>query len=232
MRRTLYLCGAGNPTGVRLAVNVNRRHGYWDRIVLLDDDPSKQGQTILDVEIIGPFACLQHADPASDEVVNMVARTTLKRWNARRTLRQYGIPFATLVDPGVDLSGVRVARDVTIYPQVFVAPETVIDASVVVFMGAAIGPSCRLRQCSIVAPGAVVNGRVEIGEGAYVGTHASIVPEVKVGRWATIGIGSAAMSAVPEGVTVVGVPARVLPTPAVDGPTDREEQKPIRAAVS
>jgi serine acetyltransferase len=228
--RTLYLCGAGNPSGVRLALTINREHGRWERVVLLDDDPSKHGQSILEVGIMGPFAYLQQADPESDEVVNLIARTTLRRWNARRKIREYAIPFATLVDPTVDLSGVRLARDVTIYPNAVVGPETVLDESVVVFMGAAIGPWCRLRECSVIGPNAVANARVDIGAGTYVGTSASIVPEAKIGTWATIGSSSAVMSAVPDGATVIGVPAKILPTPAVERPADWEDEKPVQAA--
>ena len=62
--RTLYLCGAGNQEGIRLALVVNRAQANWARIVLLDDDPNKQGQSILGVEIIGPFHLLAQAvDP-------------------------------------------------------------------------------------------------------------------------------------------------------------------------
>ncbi len=73
---TLYLCGAGNPEGVRLALTINQAQRRWERITILDDDPSKHGQSILGVEIAGPFTALEQADPGSAGVSNMVARTT------------------------------------------------------------------------------------------------------------------------------------------------------------
>ena len=57
--KTLYLCGAGNPEGVRLARKINRARGRWDRIVVLDDDPCKLGQSTLGVEVAGPFCLLE-----------------------------------------------------------------------------------------------------------------------------------------------------------------------------
>ena len=59
--RTLYLCGAGNPEGVRLAQAVNRAAGRWECVVLLDDDVAKHGQRILGVDVAGPFAALADA---------------------------------------------------------------------------------------------------------------------------------------------------------------------------
>ena len=62
MTKTLYLCGAGNPEGVRLALVVNHVEKRWDRVVLLDDDLSKHGSLVLGVEIVGPFAALEDAN--------------------------------------------------------------------------------------------------------------------------------------------------------------------------
>ena len=75
---TLYLCAAGNPDGVRLALEVNETTQRWERVVLLDDDPAKQGQEILGVPVIGPFDVLaEHI--VGDEAVNLVARSTKGR---------------------------------------------------------------------------------------------------------------------------------------------------------
>jgi len=51
--RKLYLCGAGNSEGVRLAQQINARHPRWDHIVLLDDDPAKLGSERLGVPVVG-----------------------------------------------------------------------------------------------------------------------------------------------------------------------------------
>ena len=44
--KELFLCGAGNPEGVRLAIRINERERRWSRIVLLDDDRGKQGRVL------------------------------------------------------------------------------------------------------------------------------------------------------------------------------------------
>jgi sugar O-acyltransferase (sialic acid O-acetyltransferase NeuD family) len=207
---TLYLCGAGNPEGVRLALNINRAQSRWDRIIVLDDDPSKHGQSILGVEIPGPFTLLEKANPGSSEVSNMVARTTKGRQAALRKIEAYGLPFASLIDPGVDMMGVDVGKDITIYRGVLFCANATVDEGSVFFAGAIVGHGCRLGRCCIVAPGAVINARVELGDGVYIGTNASILPDLKIGPWATVGANSAVVQDVPAGATVMGVPAQLL----------------------
>ncbi len=207
---TLYLCGAGNPEGVRLALTVNRAQNRWERIVILDDDPSKQRKLILGVEIAGPFSLLERADPTSTDVANLVARTTKGRQSALRKIETYGIPFATLIDPSVDTMGVEFGRNITVYRTAFLSANATLGEGTVVFAGALAGHGCQIGRGCVLAPGAVINARVELGEGVYVGTNASILPDLKIGPWATIGANSAVVQDVPSGATVMGVPAQVL----------------------
>ena len=75
--KTLYLCGAGNAEGIRLALRINRVHQCWDEIAVLDDDTALLGSTVVGVEVVGPFSMLADADSLSAEVVNNVARTRI-----------------------------------------------------------------------------------------------------------------------------------------------------------
>lgn len=208
--KTLYLCGCGNPEGVRLALNINKQQSRWDQIILLDDDASTHGKSILGIKVTGAFELLKKANSENFEVANLVARTTAKRWSAQQKIADFGLPFATLIHPSVDLMGVTFENDITVYQNVTVAAGAFVDKASVVLMGAIVGHGCRIGKGCIVAPGAVINARVQIGDGVYVGTNSSILPDLKIESWATIGIGSAVIEGVPEGATVMGVPAQIL----------------------
>ncbi|HJV66038.1 MAG TPA: thioesterase domain-containing protein [Geomonas sp.] len=215
---TLYLCGAGNPEGVRLALSVNKALKRWDRIVILDDDPVKHGRTLLGVEIAGPFSLLEGADPATAEVANLVARTASGRMAAWRKIEQYGIPFATLIAPEVDVEGIDLAANVTVYRNAMFCANATVGEGSVIFGATVIGHGCRLGTCCVVAPGAVINARVKMGDGVYVGSNASIMPELQIGDGAVIGANSAVIQHVPAGASVMGVPALiVMQKPAAAG---------------
>jgi len=53
-------------------------------------------------------------------------------------------------------------------------------------------------------------GRVIVDNSAFVGIGATIIQNVRIGTDAVVGAGTVVVKDVPPGVTVVGVPARVL----------------------
>ena len=62
-----------------------------------------------------------------------------------------------------------------------------------------------------VCPGARLAGEVQVGERSWIGIGASLIQQIRIGCDVTIGAGAAVISDLPDGVTAVGVPARVLP---------------------
>ena len=216
---TLYLCGAGNSEGVRLALDVEARERRFRRIVLLDDDPATRDRVLLGVPVIGTFDLLSEADPGHDGLVNLVARTTRGRHRARERMAASGVPFAPLVAPDVNTLGATFDDDVIVYPHATLGPETVLDPGTVVFMGAVVGHESRVGAGCVLASNAVLNARVVLEDGVYIGTNATVLPEIRVGAGATVGAGSVATGDVPAGATVMGVPGEIL----VPGPGVRSE---------
>lgn len=222
---TLYLCGAGNPEGVRLAKRVASCGGGFERIVLLDDDPAKHGRSFLGVEVAGPIELLAMA-PRDALVQSLVARTTRGRRAVGERIARHGLRVARLVHPAVDTEGVELAEDLVVYEHAVLGPEVALGPGSVVFMGAVVGHESRVGAGCVIASNAVLNARVVLEEGVYVGTNAAILPEVRVGAFATIGAGAVVVEDVPAGATVFGAPVEVLASSG--SPT--HEQPPRAAA--
>jgi sugar O-acyltransferase (sialic acid O-acetyltransferase NeuD family) len=202
-KRRLYLCGAGNSEGVRLALRVNERERRWDELVLLDDDPAKHGLSQLGVRVAGPFSLLADADPATSEAVNLIARTTARRQGAGERIASFGVPFASLISSDVDLLGAEVGYDLMAYQNATVGPEVVIGDGSVIFMGAVAGHECHVGHHCVLAANSVLNARVVLHDGVYVGSNAVVLPEIEVGAGATIGAGAVVIADVPAGATVM-----------------------------
>lgn len=229
---TLYLCGAGNVEGVRLALSVNREQRRWGRIVLLDDDAARHGRSILGVEIIGSFELLGTVRHGAGEAANLVARTTARRRAARARIRTFAVPLTPLIHANVDTMGVTFGRDILAFQNATLGADSSVGEGSVIFMGAVVGHGSRLGECCVLAPNAVVNARVQVGDDVYVGTNASVLPDLSIGMGATIGTCSAVMQDVPAGATVIGVPGRVLQLPAArtrEGRGRRDELIPTGA---
>ena len=232
--RTLYLCGVGNGEGIRLALQVNRATERWRRIELLDDDASKHGSTRLGLPVAGSFDLLREADPALDEVVNLVTRTTAGRARARERIAGFGIPFASLVHPGVDLIGVHLAGEASIYEHATIGAGASVGRSSVVLVGAVVGHGSQVGQGCVVAPNAVINARVALEDGVYVGSNASVLPDLRMGAGATIAANTLVVCDVPAGATALGVPATLMQTAGTDtmaGPVHAPDAGPSVADI-
>jgi acetyltransferase-like isoleucine patch superfamily enzyme len=70
---------------------------------------------------------------------------------------------------------------------------------------------CQIGEFVSIAGGAVLSGEVTVGDGAVIGANAVVIHGgITIGAGAIIGAGAVVVGDIPEGVTVVGNPARPL----------------------
>ena len=67
-----------------------------------------------------------------------------------------------------------------------------------------------LKDFCHVGPGAAIGAGSRLDERVFVGMNATVLPGVHIGRDVTIGAGAVVTSDVAPGLTMVGVPARIL----------------------
>jgi UDP-perosamine 4-acetyltransferase len=126
-----------------------------------------------------------------------------------RAVESAGFELASAVSPRAVISpSAKLGRGVAVMPGVIVGAETIVEDLAILNTGATIDHDCRVGRAAHVAPRCALAGRVEVGAGSLLGVGCSVVPGVRIGRGATVGAGGVVTSDVPDGVTVVGVPAR------------------------
>lgn len=102
----------------------------------------------------------------------------------------------------VAAAGVMIAANVTINPLASIATGVICNT------GCIIEHECIVGAFAHIAPGAVLCGNVKIGDGSFVGANAVIRQGITVGKNAVIGAGAVVVKDVPDGATVIGVPAK------------------------
>lgn len=205
--RRLSIIGAGGHGGV--VADAAESCGRWDEIVFYDDLWPAQTQTG-PWRIAGSVHAFMEGSPALTDVVVALGDNALRSQFAER-LCNTGFQLVSIVHPAAVVS--RYAK---------IGVGTVVFAGAVINIGAEIGAACIINTCAViehdcvlgkavhVSPGANLAGVVTIGDESWVGIGACIRQQITVGRNVTIGAGAVVVAPLPDNVTAVGVPARIL----------------------
>lgn len=95
-----------------------------------------------------------------------------------------------------------------VLPGVIVNAEARIGPGAILNTGCIVEHDCVLGAGVHLSPRATLCGNVHVGALSWIGAGATIVPGVRVGRDVRVGAGAVVIRDVPDGCTVVGVPAR------------------------
>lgn len=85
-----------------------------------------------------------------------------------------------------------------------------IGNGVLINLNSTIGHDSIIEDFVEISPGSHISGNCYIGENSELGTNCTVLPKITIGRNVRIGAGSVITKDVPDGVTVVGVPGRII----------------------
>lgn len=105
-------------------------------------------------------------------------------------------------------AGTLLAPNTILTTNVSIGSHCILNVKVSVSHDVVVEDFCNLN------PGCTITGNVHLEEGSYIGAGATILPGVRVGKYALVGGGALINKDVPAYSTVVGVPARVIKSPA------------------
>ncbi|MBA5794040.1 acetyltransferase [Flavobacterium sp. xlx-214] len=104
----------------------------------------------------------------------------------------------TIGEGSVVMAGVSINADV------------VIGNHCIINTNASVDHDCKINNFVHISPNVALAGNVEIGEGAHIGIGTCVIQGIKIGKWCTIGAGTVVIKDVPDGVTLVGNPGRII----------------------
>jgi len=182
-------------------------------VAFVDDDLSKAGATVNDIEVVSfDDARVRFASAKLALAVgNPVVRQRLVAKAARG-----GFAFAELIHPRVERSRwISYGTGTVICAGSILTTNIRIGDHVQVNLGCTIGHDVVLEDFVTLAPGVHLSGWVHVCEGAYFGTGSVVIngtadKPVVIGAGAIVGAGACVVKTVKENTTVVGVPAKPL----------------------
>jgi sugar O-acyltransferase (sialic acid O-acetyltransferase NeuD family) len=175
----------------------------------LVDTAYREASVVHNLPVFGDASWLGEAPDV--QVAIGIGATAPRRRIAQRIEYAFGSRFVTLRHPRAWVGdNVTIGLGSIVCAGALVTTDISVGKHVQLHVGCTIGHDTIIGDFVTVAPGANVSGRVVIGEGTFVGAGAVILPDVQIGCWTTIGAGAVVTKHVPDDVTIVGVPARVI----------------------
>jgi sugar O-acyltransferase (sialic acid O-acetyltransferase NeuD family) len=102
----------------------------------------------------------------------------------------------------------RIDKGTIVFPNVYISNDTVIGCNCIVHANAKVESGCIVKDNTFVSSGAFVGADTELGDSVFVGPNSALFDHISIGNNSLIGIGSVVTDSVPNGVIVVGNPAR------------------------
>tara|TARA_B110000263_G_C15253931_1_gene485510 strand:- start:142 stop:747 length:606 start_codon:yes stop_codon:yes gene_type:complete len=103
----------------------------------------------------------------------------------------------------------KIGKGSVVFHQAIIQRGSTIGNHCIVNSNASIDHDCILGDFVHIAPGSILCGNVSIGSCSLIGAGSTIIPNIKIGKNVIVGAGSVVVSDVPDGITVMGIPAKV-----------------------
>lgn len=133
------------------------------------------------------------------------------RMNIVQRLKCAAVQFGIAVHPSaVVADDVCIGEGTVVMPNAVIQVDASIGEHVIVNTAATIDHDCKVGNYVHISPGVHMAGGVEIGEGSHIGIGAALIPGVCVGSHTTVGAASCVIRNLPDQVTAVGCPAKVI----------------------
>lgn len=147
--------------------------------------------------------------PGPEDVFLCALGDSIQRHKYASAIRDKGGRFAILMHPKAEISTFATLGEGSIIgPFASLSPDSHIGSFVVINSYTAVAHDAVVEDWATVAGHSLVAGNARIGEAAQVHGGSIITPGAKVGARAVVGAGSVVVGRIPDGVTVMGNPAR------------------------
>ncbi|REE84511.1 UDP-perosamine 4-acetyltransferase [Paenibacillus taihuensis] len=136
-------------------------------------------------------------------------RAGFKRKDAFERWSAWNYNWATLLDASSIISpSALIGIGTQILAGTVIQTRAVIGSNVIVNSRAVVEHECRIGDHVHLASGSVICGGVRIGACSHIGAGAVVLQGIQLGEAVTVGAGSVVTKNVPDGSTVIGIPAR------------------------
>jgi len=191
----------------KVVLDIAKAGGGFDDILFLDDAHDGPAGQFCDHALFRPCDYLQRRTANAHFIIS-IGKNAVRAARFQDAVR-HGLQPATLVHPAAIVSGsARIGGGTVVMPRVVVNAAAYIGENCILNTAAVIEHDCQIGNHVHLSPGVLLAGGVTVGPLSHLGIGAVVLPGIRIGEAVTVGAGAVVTKAVPNGTTVVGVPAR------------------------
>jgi len=186
------------------------KEGDYRVVGTIDDDPKLWKGEFCGYPVIGGVSVLNDETYRDSRLILAIGDNAARKklW---QTIKALGHELAFTVHPSAQIGrNVFIGAGTVIMANAAINSVTKIGENAIINTGATVDHDCVLEDYVHISPGAHLAGHVHVGELTHIGIGASVIQGVRIGRNVIIGAGAAVIDDLPDNVTAVGVPAKVL----------------------
>ena len=206
--------GLGAGGHAKVVIEILRLAGSYEIVGLLDIARARWETEVAGVKVLGGDELLPeiHGRGISAAFIGL---GTVGDASQRKLLfekaREHGFEIVSAIHPQAIVSeSAEIGCGPTVMAGAIINADARLGDNVIVNTGAIIEHDCVVGNHAHIATGACLAGAIHVGDGAHIGIGASVRQGIHIGRHAIVGAGAVVIRDVPEGVVVVGVPAKEI----------------------
>lgn len=206
-KKNLIIIGAGGHG--RVIADTAELTKQWDTIAFLDDRYPEL-KTSGAWPVIGKVSDAQKFNQTFPDAVVGIGNNEI-RLKFLKQLSDIGFKIPVIAHPSASVSQYAEIKEGTVlFAQSVINIGSRLGIGCIVNTGAKVDHDCLIGDGVHLSPGVHLAGAVQVGKCSWIGIGASVKQEIVISNNVMVGAGAAVVKNLPEYVTAVGVPARII----------------------
>jgi sugar O-acyltransferase (sialic acid O-acetyltransferase NeuD family) len=209
--KKLVILGITNSLVIKLVAAINRHKPQFEILGFLSREPSEK-ESVLGVPVLGLYELIPELQQKHDDLVffNNVNISLEEMKKADEAIHRHNGQVISLIHPLIDLAYVEYGPNCMLSEGNVLGPNVKIGRHLTCRLQSTISHDVTIGDYVYISPGVTICGTVTLKDGCDLGAGCTILPDLTVGENSIIGAGAVVIRDVPDNVTVVGVPAKII----------------------